>query len=322
MNNQIIFLVPPLADESNEFEHSDDAIFEQKGTIEEILLLGPQVPIAAKLSRNQDLQPRIVLELVHLHATRDHIVLMDPTLLSIQAEEEQALRNSVADTLDHYLGSHGEFLDSHWIYPAGDFLELQTHSPSLVSGLNMDIWMPKDTKTPGIAKKWRQLQNEIQMIWHDHPVNEARLERGELPINSVWLHGIGCLTDIIPHPLLNDVQQIFSNHYLGNSLDARLNPLSLESIVPNKDHHHFVFAQHLAASEWERYWQKSLSALHNKELAQIQLIRHLHGAPQKHHLSLKDLELGLLTKIFRFQQRQNLQYPSWLEYSKKILWSN
>lgn len=319
MNNQISFLVPPLAAESIEFEHSDDAIFEQKGTIEEILLLGPQIPIAAKLSRHQDQQPRIVLELVHLHATRDHIVLMDPTLLSIQADEEQALRNSVTDTLDHYLGSHGEFFNSRWIYPAGDFLELQTHSPSLVSGLNMDIWMPKDTSTLGIAKKWRQLQNEIQMIWHDHPVNEARLERGELPINSVWLYGIGCLTEITPHPLLNDVQQIFSNHYLGNSLDARLNTLSLESIVPSKDHHHFVFAQDLTASEWEKYWQKSLSALHKKELTQIQLIHGHHGNFRQHHLSLKDLELGLLTKIFRFQQRQNLQYPSWLEYSKKIL---
>jgi hypothetical protein len=322
MNNQISFLVPPLAAESIDFEHSDDAIFEQKGTIEEILLLGSQIPIAAKLSRHSDQHPRMVLELVHLHATRDHIVLMDPTLLSIQADEEQDLRNSVTETLDHYLGSHGEFLDGRWIYPAEDFLELQTHSPSLVSGLNIDIWMPKDTKVIGIAKKWRQLQNEIQMIWHDHPVNQARLERGELTINSVWLYGIGCFTDITPHPLFNDVQQILSDHYLGNSLDARLRTLSLESIVPSKDHHHFVFAQHLAASEWEKYWQKSLSALHKKELAQIQLIHYHQGVLRQHHLGLKDLELGLLKKIFRFQQRQSLQYPSWLEYSKKILWTN
>ena len=321
MNNQISFLVPTLSNDSIDFEHSDDAIFEQKGTIEEILLLGSQTPIAAKLSRHQDQLPRVVLELVHLHATRDHIVLMEPTLLNIQADEEHALRNSVTDTLDHYLGADGEFFDGRWIYPAGDFLELQTHSPSLVSGLNMDIWMPKDIGAPGVARKWRQLQNEIQMIWHDHPVNEARLERGELSINSVWLYGIGCHTDIAPHPLLNDVQKIFSDHYLGNSLDARINPLSLEGILPKKDHHHIVFAQDLAASKWEAYWQNSLSALHKKELAQIQLIHHHQGDLRQHRLSLKDLELGFLTKIFRFQQRQNLQYPSWLEYSKKILWS-
>jgi hypothetical protein len=31
--------------------------------------------------------------------------------------------------------------------------------------------------------------NEIQMVWHEHPVNLAREERGEVPINSLWLYG-------------------------------------------------------------------------------------------------------------------------------------
>jgi hypothetical protein len=31
--------------------------------------------------------------------------------------------------------------------------------------------------------------NEIQMVWHEHPVNIARAERGEVPINSLWLFG-------------------------------------------------------------------------------------------------------------------------------------
>jgi hypothetical protein len=27
------------------------------------------------------------------------------------------------------------------------------------------------------------------MVWHEHPVNIARAERGEMPINSLWLFG-------------------------------------------------------------------------------------------------------------------------------------
>jgi len=33
--------------------------------------------------------------------------------------------------------------------------------------------------------------NELQMLLHEHPVNERRVARGLPPVNSVWLWGIG-----------------------------------------------------------------------------------------------------------------------------------
>jgi hypothetical protein len=37
------------------------------------------------------------------------------------------------------------------------------------------------------------LANEVQMLLHDHPVNEARERRGQPPVNAVWLWGGGRL---------------------------------------------------------------------------------------------------------------------------------
>ena len=38
---------------------------------------------------------------------------------------------------------------------------------------------------------WYKLLNEIQMFMHQHPVNQRRLQRGLVPINSLWFWGAG-----------------------------------------------------------------------------------------------------------------------------------
>ncbi len=46
------------------------------------------------------------------------------------------------------------------------------------------LWSQQSGERP-----WRRLLNLIQMVWHDHPVNQARQAAGQLPINSIWLWG-------------------------------------------------------------------------------------------------------------------------------------
>jgi hypothetical protein len=47
-------------------------------------------------------------------------------------------------------------------------------------------------RTPlAAARLMRRLQNEAQMVLHDHPVNLARAARGELTVNSLWLDHAG-----------------------------------------------------------------------------------------------------------------------------------
>jgi len=39
---------------------------------------------------------------------------------------------------------------------------------------------------------WYKLLNEIQMFMHQHPVNQRRIQRGLVAINSLWFWGAGC----------------------------------------------------------------------------------------------------------------------------------
>ena len=73
-------------------------------------------------------------------------------------------------------------------YVAHESLQgLATASLDRVIGRNIDAWLPRQPE----AKRLRRLQNEVQMLLHRHPVNEAREAAGALPVNSFWLSGCG-----------------------------------------------------------------------------------------------------------------------------------
>ncbi|MBS0557011.1 MAG: phosphoglycerate mutase [Proteobacteria bacterium] len=44
-------------------------------------------------------------------------------------------------------------------------------------------------------RQWRSLFNEAQVILHNHPVNARRVERGQIPANSLWFWGAGKLPE-------------------------------------------------------------------------------------------------------------------------------
>ncbi|MBY4898721.1 hypothetical protein [Cupriavidus sp. AU9028] len=134
------------------------------------------------------------LEPVHLHAARDHLVLGDPAQLRIRADEAQALHAAIAPLLDE-TGIPLEMpLPERWYLPEAVFGPLDATPPLRAAGRNIDIWMQRGER----ERDWRRLQNEIQMTWHDHPVNQAREARGEPTVNSVWLHGGGVLRPVAP----------------------------------------------------------------------------------------------------------------------------
>ncbi|CAG9172895.1 hypothetical protein CURE108131_21245 [Cupriavidus respiraculi] len=134
----------------------------------------------------------VCLQPVHIHAARDHLVLMDPARLAIRAEEAAALRAAI----EPLLAESGIALEAphpaRWYLPEAVFGPLEATAPLRATGRNIDVWMQAGAR----ARDWRRFQNEIQMTWHDHPVNQAREGAGELTINSVWLHGGGTLAKV------------------------------------------------------------------------------------------------------------------------------
>ena len=63
-----------------------------------------------------------------------------------------------------------------------------------VDALGADVFehLPADAgNEAAIARRWRSLLNEAQVVLHNHPWNERRAAAGKPPINSLWFWGAG-----------------------------------------------------------------------------------------------------------------------------------
>ena len=145
--------------------------------------------IAAAAMKTYGLTPDdgvwFMLQPVHIHIARDHLVLTDQRQLALSEPEARALFDSAKPLFDE-VGKTLLYGDAKtWFMRADDWAMLQTSTPDAACGHNIDIWMPK-----GPAERdWRKLQNEVQMHWHIHPLNEERESRGDKTVNSLWLWG-------------------------------------------------------------------------------------------------------------------------------------
>ena len=123
---------------------------------------------------------------VHLRLMRDRIVLASCDARSLSREEADALADAV--------GQHfGDDLRPQALHPRRWYLQfpvaphLTTTPFSVAVGRDIDPLLPQGSD----AMRIRSQLNELQMLLHEHPVNQAREARGELPVNSLWLWGGG-----------------------------------------------------------------------------------------------------------------------------------
>lgn len=146
-----------------------------------------------------------LLHPVHIHIARDHLVLTDRRRLQISDDESRALFDMAKPAFDD-AGKPLVYGDAGtWFVHADDWRDLQTASPDAACGHNVDIWMPKG---PG-ERAWRKLQNDVQMEWHDHRINQEREARREQSVNSLWIWGGATLPAQTKPILLNDGREGF-----------------------------------------------------------------------------------------------------------------
>ncbi|PMS23833.1 regulator [Trinickia dabaoshanensis] len=131
------------------------------------------------------------VEPVHVRIAHDHLVLIDPSALDLSEQDAGALL-AVAKPLIEELGVRIEAPSARRWYLSGDVLgKLAGASPLRASGRSIEIWLPHDAHSGQRSRMWMKLQNEVQMGWFEHPVNEAREARGLPAVNSIWLHAQG-----------------------------------------------------------------------------------------------------------------------------------
>jgi hypothetical protein len=131
--------------------------------------------------------------------------------LSLSQAEAEAL----AGEINAHYEAEGWRLEV--LHPARWYIRLHreprlfTHTLSVATGAaELPALLPGGEE----ANEWRQRLNEIQMLLHVSPVNEAREARGELAVNSVWFWGGG---RVPPAPEVT-WQQIWSRDSLSEAL--------------------------------------------------------------------------------------------------------
>ena len=161
---------------------------------------------------------------VHLRLEHNQIVLADSQIFRITSEET----NQLADLLNRHFATDNCALPSHhpeparqelvflpltpdrWYLRVAETPALQTHALSAAAGQDIHALLPSGTDN----MRWQGLFNEVQMLLHEHPLNQAREARGELAINGIWLWGGGTM----PQSLNCPYNQVWSNAALPRSL--------------------------------------------------------------------------------------------------------
>ncbi|MBB2929548.1 hypothetical protein FHX59_003981 [Paraburkholderia silvatlantica] len=133
---------------------------------------------------------------VHVRIAHDHLVLIDPASLEL-ADNDAATLYTVARPLIEELGVRIEApTPQRWYLSSEAFGTLAGASPLRASGRNIEIWLPHEAHSGQRSRAWMKVQNEVQMAWFEHPVNEAREARGLPAVNSIWFHAQGVLRTV------------------------------------------------------------------------------------------------------------------------------
>ena len=228
------------------------------------------------------------IEPIHIHAARDHLVLTSTQILDITASEADALFESVKDIFAEMSVITHRRMPHKWFIESSALQSLSTVSTAQAEGRNIDHWMPSDTSQEGVARQWRKWQNEIQMIWFNHPVNEARQAEGMLSINSVWISGNGKLADIKPDGRLLQAKQWHSSDGCLNLLASHLNKPHTTSLneLSLGDTISLLSASDPAS---QLAWQQACEALINHHIKAIELLDFPEGQERTRTITIEQL---------------------------------
>ena len=137
---------------------------------------------------------------VHWHLGTEQISLVDPAGLLLDDTASRGLFDAVSGlfTSEGYAVAYGSA--TRWYVAHESLAQLPCASLDRVIGRNVDRWLGSDPA----ARRIRRLQSEVQMQLYTHPINEARAQRGLLPVNSFWLSGCGVAQPEAAHSLQLD----------------------------------------------------------------------------------------------------------------------
>jgi len=157
------------------------------------LSTAPTTPVAALTYRHDFGEPPagacLRADPVHLRADRSGLILFDTSQFDLSAAHCEAL----LATLNAHLQQDGWRLVSR--HPQRWYL-LGHAAPDLDTRALPALRARPVSATPFTGRDaalWTTRLNELQMLMHNHAVNQTRAAHGQVGINSVWLWGGGAV---------------------------------------------------------------------------------------------------------------------------------
>ncbi|HET9642664.1 MAG TPA: hypothetical protein VFP68_04780 [Burkholderiaceae bacterium] len=123
----------------------------------------------------------------HWEVATDHVRLADPAALALDEASSRTLLDVVRPLFDEEGMQLVWGAAERWYVAHPSLDSLATASLDRVIGRQLDAWLPEGPE----ARRMRRLQNEVQMLLHNHPINAEREDAGQLTMNSFWLSGCG-----------------------------------------------------------------------------------------------------------------------------------
>lgn len=151
-----------------------------------------QLPLAQTFGLAEDCKPgRLLLaSAIHLQAGLHSAVILPVPGGTENLKDLDLIINDLRDIfkVDCYIESVSEGLYLVHL----KLFDAPTHYPHILSvlGKSANPYIEQSRQ----VLPWYKLLNEIQMFMHQHEVNAQRLQRGLLPINSLWFWGAGSLS--------------------------------------------------------------------------------------------------------------------------------
>jgi hypothetical protein len=175
----------------------------------------------------------------------------------------------------------------HWFINPAHFASLATHSVDQAHGRNIDWWLPRDSTEVGKARAWRKLQNEIQMLWHISPINEARQASGLPAINSIWISGIGSINDLQAPNEIRMASHIITDHPVLRGIAHHLSIPYSGAVTADNLIGGFAWLKDPAA-----FWPMLQTALMDEALDELELIDFPNGVLRKRTIQKSDVKKG------------------------------
>ncbi|KAF1023334.1 MAG: hypothetical protein GAK30_00537 [Paracidovorax wautersii] len=144
-------------------------------------------------------QPCAWIQACHWQIGMDHLLMGDPTDLALSADESQSLLNAMAPLwAEDGITLQASALPGTWLARGEPLRGLPSVSLQRLIGRDVSYWVSGPGPSAQAARL-RRLLSEMQMLFYTLPANEAREQRGQLPVNAFWITGAGEL-DALPAP--------------------------------------------------------------------------------------------------------------------------